>query len=79
METGNVHPDDPQASPAPDAADTSAADTSAAPKLETAEGHTGSDHVSHGANSNLTPAATLEGADAEAAREIEQQHQGDPA
>ena len=72
METGSAHPDDRHASPA----DTTA-ETDAEPQLETAEGHTGSDHVSHGANSNLTPAATPDGADAEAARVIEQQHQGD--
>ncbi len=72
METGSAHPDDRHTSPAEDTAE-----KGAAPQLETAEGHTGSDHVSHGANSNLTPDAAPDGADTEAARVIEQQHQGD--
>jgi hypothetical protein len=46
-----------------------------APEVETAEGHTGSDHVSHGANTNLTPAAAPTGADAEAAETVLRQHQ----
>ncbi|WP_424951045.1 hypothetical protein [Deinococcus sp.] len=45
-----------------------------APEMETAEGHSGSDHVSHGANSNLAPAATQTEEDERAARDIEQQH-----
>jgi hypothetical protein len=46
-----------------------------APNMETAEQHSGSDHVSYGANSNLSPAATQSPEDEQAAREIEQQHQ----
>ena len=46
-----------------------------APEVETAEGHTGSDHVSHGANTNLTPAAALTEADASAAETVQEQHQ----
>jgi hypothetical protein len=47
----------------------------AAPQIETAQEHSGSDHVSHGANSNLTPDMTQTGADVEAASEIQRQHQ----
>ena len=43
--------------------------------METAEGHSGSDHVSHGANTNLTPATAQSGADEKAAEEIQRQHQ----
>ena len=43
--------------------------------METAEQHSGSDHVSHGANSNLTPALAQTEEDAEAARTVERQHQ----
>ncbi|WP_407569793.1 hypothetical protein [Deinococcus altitudinis] len=48
-----------------------------APQMETAEGHSGSDHVSHGANTNLTPTAAQSGADAQAVEEIERQHRGE--
>jgi hypothetical protein len=50
-------------------------DGDAAPQIETAQEHSGSDHVSHGANSNLTPDMTQTGADVEAASEIQRQHQ----
>ena len=46
-----------------------------APEVETAEGHTGSDHVSHGANTNLTPDAAPTEADASAAETVQEQHQ----
>jgi hypothetical protein len=44
------------------------------PEMETAEQHSGSDHVSYGANSNLTPAATETPEDAQAAIDIDKQH-----
>ena len=55
----------------------SASEGNAAPQIETAQEHSGSDHVSHGANSNLPPDMTQTGADAEAASEIQRQHQGE--
>ena len=51
------------------------ADEPDTPEVETAQGHTGSDHVSHGANSNLTPALAQTDEDARAAETVEQQHQ----
>ena len=48
-----------------------------APQMETAEGHSGRGDVSHGANTNLTPATAQSGADAQAAEEIQRQHQSE--
>lgn len=62
----------------PDSADGPGTDTlpqNGAPDMEVAEQHSGSDHVSYGANSNLSPAAAPTEADAQAARVTEEQHQ----
>ncbi|WP_407540624.1 hypothetical protein Q0M94_04280 [Deinococcus radiomollis] len=67
-----MNPEDQQEAPTG-----SASESGAAPQMETAEDHSGRGDVSHGANSNLTPATAQSGADVEAAEEIQRQHQGE--
>ncbi len=59
------------------ASETVAPQKDSAPQMETAEGHSGRGDVSHGANTNLTPATAQSGADAQAAEEIQRQHQSE--
>ena len=57
------------------ASETVAPQKDSAPQMETAEGHSGRGDVSHGANTNLTPAAAPTEADASAAETVQEQHQ----